>query len=155
VIELYHYTTPLHLRSIVSEGVLRPTESNVSLLEEHAGPDVVWATDAPSLPEIGAHGLGPIKGGVRIAFRHPRAVRWMEWPWRERMDPLWRDAMVSAGGGDAAAQHWWLVEGPVPMKLWESLAIDPTGRYLPGSMTLFEGRNRIQRLKQGIIAADA
>ena len=48
---LYHYTAPFvsHLGSILSEGSIRTTESNLSFERADAGPRVVWLTDAPAL----------------------------------------------------------------------------------------------------------
>ena len=41
----FHYTTQDHIRSIRDSGLIKTTESNVSMEEDHAGPDVVWLFD--------------------------------------------------------------------------------------------------------------
>lgn len=138
MIELYHYTSRFHLPYILSDGVLRTTESNVSIEQEHVGPDVVWATSEPTPARLGGHGLGSIKGGVRIGFRHGGAVRWRDWEWYGRMRPWWREAMISAGGGDAAADTWWIVAAPIPSGLWTGVAIDPTYRFDNDTMTMLD-----------------
>lgn len=53
----HHYTSTVHLPSILGEGVLRPTESNVGSPTQgaHVGPDVVWLLDE-DLPSAN-HGL--------------------------------------------------------------------------------------------------
>ena len=123
---LYHYTGPWHLRSIIGEGVLRTTESNISLHESHFGPDVVWALDtawAPEGVEL-AHGLGDAKMTARVTFRTPRgAVKWLEWPWLAKMDPLWKTIMIQSGGGIEAAEKWWVVPNPVYIDQWTAVEV--------------------------------
>lgn len=45
--KLYHFTSSTHWREIKASGLLKVTESNVSMKRVHAGPDVVWLTDDP------------------------------------------------------------------------------------------------------------
>ena len=43
----YHYTSMVHIKEIREYGIIKTTESNVSMEEEHAGPDVVWLFKEP------------------------------------------------------------------------------------------------------------
>jgi len=43
----YHYTTQVHCDDIQDCGTINPVESNVSMMKEHAGPDVVWLFNEP------------------------------------------------------------------------------------------------------------
>ena len=120
---LYHYTSTLHLPHIVEAGFLKTTESNVSITREHAGPDVVWALDTDWMPGGNLpHGLWPVKTQIRFKFlATKRAIRWRDWEWTAKMDPDWQETMITAGGGDEAADHWWVVTRPVLAKQWLSV----------------------------------
>jgi len=135
---LHHYTSELHLPHILAAGHLRTTESNVSITREHAGPDVVWALDTDWMPGNDLpHGLWAIKTRVRFAFpATKRAVRWRDWEWTAKMDPVWRDTMIRTGGGGEAADHWWVVTRPVLAKQWLAVErLDPGLGWVPAAGT--------------------
>jgi hypothetical protein len=128
---LHHYTHPLHLNAIMEERALWTTESNISITSEHYGPDVVWAVDTLWVPEVEgdhlAHGLLPDKLRVRIDFKTPkRAYKWTEWAWTAKMPDWWRDTLIRVGGGEEAADHWWVVDHLVISKHWTAVYTDGT-----------------------------
>lgn len=117
---LYHYTSAVHLPLIVRTGVLRTTESNVSLFKEHAAPDVVWLTTDPvAEADHGLVGSAVDKRAVRIRVRAPEAVRWTEWVKQHPMVPEgWRQSFVARAGGPEVAATWWVSEKPIPRADW-------------------------------------
>jgi hypothetical protein len=133
---LYHYTSTIHLPYILEAGVLLPTESNVSILREHAGPDVVWLLDRPLLPgeNHGLQGSYADKTAVCITVEVPTkaAVRWLDWKPQKGMDPAWRSAFVRAGGGHGETKRWWVVTRPIPRDEWVEITVDgPTTHPAP------------------------
>lgn len=121
---LYHYTSADHLPSIRRDGVLRTTESNVSLTQPHAGPDVVWLTTDPR-PRAGTHGLAGLldKTAVQITV-DVDGERWMDSDLFAAMDDLTRRAIVTAGGGDKSARTWWICREEIPREAWIDLRVN-------------------------------
>lgn len=122
---LFHYTHPLHLSSIVVERALWTTESNISIETPNYGPDVVWALgpdhEFPLDAEL-PHGLLADKMLARVVFQTPeRAVKWLDWEWTAKMDPVWREALLNAAGGEEAAKDWWVVDHPVLARHWAAV----------------------------------
>jgi hypothetical protein len=130
---LYHFTSRFHLDSILRDGVITTTESNVGSpipflrpYGTHVGPDVVWLLD---LPDAGhTHGLGHEKTEVRIAVEVP-AIRWLDWPHTAQMNPKWFARLVKTGGGIEAAAHWYVFPAPIRASSWEAIHVkEPTWR---------------------------
>lgn len=122
---LYHYTSIFHVPYILSQGLLRPTESNVSMTTGRAGPDVVWLTSDHSV-EIDddiIHGLSAPKTRIRISLDLPEglAIKWSEWEWYHRMDPEWREILIEAGGGQECADTWYIVPAAIKRNRWVSV----------------------------------
>lgn len=124
---LFHYSHPLHLVSIIQDQALWTTESNISMLVPNYGPGVVWAVDGLWVPKgtETPHGLTEPKLKVRVEFKTPkRAYKWTEWVWTEKMDPLWKEALIHAAGGWEAADKWWVVDHPVISRHWVEILAD-------------------------------
>ena len=131
---LYHFTSMVHLPSIIEAGVLRTTESNGDIRpgHEHALPDVVWLLDVPTLDGL-SHGLAGSavdKTAVRFTVDVPRArvERWSDWAKRNKVDDLTRAVLVEAGGGWEAAKHWWITERAIPSRQWRAITHMPSGQ---------------------------
>lgn len=124
LVTLYHYTHKRHLASIRASGVLRTTESNVSLRREHAGPDVLWLTSNPGALGSVENGLrmanGASKAQVRFTIRVPRSEvhAWTSWAARQGSDARAQAALARAGG----SREWMVIERPVPEREW--VAVD-------------------------------
>jgi len=124
---LYHYTCrcELHLGSILREGTLRVSESNIGSADpkmppcgEHIGPDVVWLTTSEH--PWGTQGLegGPCdKTAVRIVVDVVDAHHWPEWSKRHGMHPRWRRSLER----DCYPNQWYVVERPIPQEEWVSV----------------------------------
>ena len=143
---LYHFTAPAarsHLGSILREGWIRTTESNVSLEREHAGPDVVWLTTdgAPEAHAGWAVGLpGPIDGAktwARLTVDVNDAVPWKDFATQHAMKRRDREALTAFGDGDS----WWVALRPIPRKEWAELQI-----ALPDHYPLIFKGNRLRAL---------
>jgi hypothetical protein len=118
----FHLTHAGHLPSILAERVLRTTESNVSLVRTHAGPDVVWLFDQaePDFGDEHDHGLYVAKREIRVQV-DVRAIRWLDWAWSARMDPDDHKTLIKAGGGLERAEHWYVLPAPIPSRRWVSI----------------------------------
>jgi hypothetical protein len=77
---LYHYTAPFvsHLGSILSEGTIRTTESNLSAERADAGSRVVWLTDTPTLDGQTWMGQSETKALARLTV-DVDAESWPSW----------------------------------------------------------------------------
>ena len=129
---LFHYTAKEHWHSIKTLGEVIRSESNVGSpvdhwapAGEHVGPDVVWLLDLPEL-ETESHGLvgGKLdKRAVRLEVDVP-GIRWVDWMWAHRMHPLWKSVFIDAGGGDEAAEHWYVWPHKIRRTAWRSATVD-------------------------------
>ncbi len=131
---LYHFTTKAHLPSILREGKLRLTDSQVSGDEPGTVIGAVWFLDTPTC-DWADHGLsGSIwdKREVRLTVRTRDAVPWVPWA-RSRMTDktsrIWYEATVNTGGGPDAAAHWWVTFEP--QSFVEVALRQPDGSYAP------------------------
>lgn len=113
---LRHWTYARRVPAILAEGVIWPTESNVSFTEANAGPTVVWLMPPDVDPGEGdEHGLMPSKRTGWIDVDVP-AIRWRDWEWTARMSPRDLDLLVKAGGGDECADQWYVYPAPIRAK---------------------------------------
>jgi hypothetical protein len=110
---LRHWTYAQRVPKILREGIIHPTESNVSFTKAHAGPDVVWLLPPDVDPGAGEeHGLSLGKRTGWIDVDVP-AIRWRDWEWTARMKPSWVESLVSAAGGDEFADQWYVWPAPI------------------------------------------
>jgi len=129
-VTFYHFTSETHLPLILRSGVIMPTESNVSFSREHGGPRVVWLLDSPELGEL-SHGLHSVvdKTAVTIEVDVP-AIRWRDWEFAARMEPRWRQSFIDAGGGDEAADRWFILPAPIRESRWVTITAPDTSHDL-------------------------
>ena len=131
---LAHYTSPLHTPNILDEGLLCPSESNVSMMVPHQGPDVVWLTSDLEAPLSGdmVHGTHALKRQVRFLVDVPSdfAIKWADWAPAAMMDPEWRSIMIAAGGGPEQADTWYVFPAPIRRNRWLSAEDRVTGEHL-------------------------
>lgn len=119
---LFHFTTSLHLPSILDEGMLRTTESNCSRTRPHAGPDVLWLTSSADVEvHQGWQWSGPRrafvdKTEVRFTVEVPKrdVYRWWDWAARRGIDQKWARQLAAVGG----SRTWWVIERPVTGDEW-------------------------------------
>jgi hypothetical protein len=123
-VKLYHFTSQIHWAAIQNAGSLKTVESNISMLLEHAGPDVVWLT---SNPDPAAH-----KGWAGLSFHDKTSVRitvnvpddevshWPFWSRKHDIDEEWYDALATAGN----PEEWWVIERPVTQEEWQTVTVD-------------------------------
>jgi hypothetical protein len=139
----FHFTHPHHLESIVRDGHVRPTESNVGApggfpsrvkpVGTHARGPVVWLLDQdnPFLDEDNdkAHGLYPAKREVRFEVDVP-AIRWIGSSWHRKMHPEWREVFIRSAGGIEVAEHWFVYPKAIPSAQWVSVTNMRTGERI-------------------------
>lgn len=123
---LYHFTHRGHLLSILEEGKIRTTESNISIERAHAGPDVVWLFDIPEVPLTTGESLYEAKRVVRFKVNIPKQQvhKWTDWGPQKSMSPTWREAFLKAGGGMSAAGHWYVATSSIPVERWEEVTVN-------------------------------
>lgn len=128
---LYHFTHPGHLASIIAEGVLRTSDSNLDPYDPFVEPRVLWLTDLPVLIDEGTRdGLYAEKRQIRFEVEAPRARRWMDWAPAKTMDQNWKELLLRRSGGMEAAEHWWVSVKPVPRANWKGILHVPSGLSL-------------------------
>lgn len=126
---LYHYTSPDHLPLILRSGLLKPTESNVSLTRPHAGPDVVWTTTDPEPdgdPKWAANSFHD-KGAIRFTLNLPRraAQPWSDWAARQGMQSDWKRSLIRTGG--PGWRRWHVVQRAILASEWTAITDMRTG----------------------------
>lgn len=141
---LYHFTSTAHLPTILSDGYLRPSESNVGSPYKvegyphgnNMGPDVVWLLNDPD-PSTFSHGLegsAVDKRGARISVEVDKfAIRWLDWEPATYMAPDWREVFIRLAGGEEAAGQWFVLPAPIRAPHWSQIALldSSTGAYNP------------------------
>jgi hypothetical protein len=118
---LFHFTAAAHLEQILADRLIKTTESNISMMIANAGPPVVWLTDTPTA-ELG-HGLNlgsHDKTAVRFEVDVP-GIRWMDWAPKSTMDPRWVEILLRIGGGQEAADHWYIWPAPIRSDRWRAI----------------------------------
>lgn len=124
-VRLYHYTHKGNIGPILESGVLKRTESNITLRTKH--PDsVVWLLCRPIKPGE-EHGLTIAKTKVRLMVDVPSqsVFRWQKWAPRQLgSDSRSMRQIVESGGGEDQARLWWVSTEPIPRQSWVGLTID-------------------------------
>lgn len=126
-VRLFHFTSVLHWPAIEASGAIRPSDPNVTPTGGGA-PPVVWLLDSPNVGDH-EHGLYG-KAHVGIEVDTSLAIKWTDWSWTALMEPDWRSALLSAAGGEDAADHWWLVPGSIKAARWVRAWEMASGRTL-------------------------
>lgn len=130
-VDLYHFTTSHHLASILTDGFLRTTESNLSRTIPHAGPPVVWLTadgDREHFPGLagGIRVAGRVtaeKREIRFTVRLPSHEVWTldSWAAKRRMNRSWLARMKATAGAEARAFR--LIERPITRSEWVAVEL--------------------------------
>ena len=135
--KIYHFTTIYYWERILRDGVIKTTESNVDLRpgREHAGPDVVWLLDTPTVDYN--HGITSVDGVIpgtkikcvdktRLRFEVSlpdfEVHRWADWlRTQKNYHASSRYKLENTGGGPNATRHWWVTEKCIDMRYWRSV----------------------------------
>lgn len=126
---LFHYTSEHHLPLILESGLLRTTESNVSMTKSHAGPDVVWLTARDDVTSgNGLEGSAIDKFAIRFTVKLDKRVvsKWHAWGKGRGMDPEWMSILASSGGSGS----WRVVERPILRESWVEIRRMSTGEIV-------------------------
>jgi hypothetical protein len=127
-VTLHHYTAPVtsHLGSILQEGWVRTTESNLSAVRSHAGPDVVWLTDSTDpKAQAWATGSAPpgdpvLKSAAVLVVELPAesVFHWPGWSKEQGIEPTIYEGLADTGGDPAS---WWVTTRPITR--WDITAL--------------------------------
>lgn len=112
----YHYTSFPALPEIIAAGRLTLTESNISAITPHSGPDVVWLTGEDHRRTPG-WAEGTPKGRVRIMVApSARVQRFDKWARNHGIDARWLRLLERAAGERAV--KWHVTEEPIEAARW-------------------------------------
>lgn len=107
-----HWTAAVRVPQILQDGFIRTTDPVLSMYKP-GGPQVVWLLPSDVDPGTGHdNGLSHQKRDGWIDVNVP-AIRWLDWEPQHRMDPEWRDTIISAGGGIDIASRWYVWPAPI------------------------------------------
>lgn len=134
---LYHFTSLHHLPAILRLGILTTTESNVSPMRAHAGPDVVWLTkdEDPAAGDLEWASLSVWdKTEVRftVDLNRRNAKEWLSWSTERGMKKYWRDALIKTGGGMHAARGWYVATRPILQSEWKAVHVRTDDGWVEG-----------------------
>ncbi len=120
---LYHFTSEMHMPSIMAYGVLRTTGANLDEHDYYKGPRVLWTTTDPE--PSGKHGLNTQcsmtdKEAVRFTVDIPDAevFAWEPWADAHGIDPQWKSTLAKLSGGPDVTDTWRLCGSEVPCSMW-------------------------------------
>ena len=125
----YHYTSMVHIKEIREYGIIKTTESNVSMEEEHAGPDVVWLLKKPltgQVPEmltgraeISGRPFGIDKSRICITVDlPPTEVQRADKFWKKHKVEQWWADRLSSLGGKSKVKDWYVILRNIPSEEW-------------------------------------
>lgn len=127
--KLYHFTSEVHLESILGDRYLKAVESNISLRREHSGPDVVWLTTHETADAgLGLQSSSVDKGAIRFTLELDKRQihKWREWA-RSKGSSTETIATLAQAGGSGS---WRITEGPVGLERWVEVRNMRTGEVL-------------------------
>lgn len=118
---LYHYTSVLHLPNILHDQKLTLTDSNVDLLKQHAGPDVVWLTRQADLATSGAKWTHPSLDKLAVRFTvNVNAMPWPEFARKQHIKRQWYVILARTGGDPT---HWYVCTHEIEKKDWREVLL--------------------------------
>jgi hypothetical protein len=124
--QLYHYTYFEWAMLIQQQGIIKTTESNLSLTREHAGPDVVWLTAADSWEPQGWMERMEVKTGVRFIVDVPddEVWKWEHFAIRYNMRRRYVEALKAT---DSNWRSWYVLPRPITAGEIIGLECNPNG----------------------------
>jgi len=146
--KLFHFTCNAHWPSILQQGLLRPTESNIHMRHPHYGPDVVWLTTCPESHQPWMHSLSVDlvlgvrartpgdyidKGRIRLLVEVETAHHWPRWSREHGIKKRWYRALAHTGGDPLT---WYVSETPVYTRDWLEAVDTRTGEIICTSLDL-------------------
>lgn len=129
---LYHLTCEWHLETILRDGFLKVTESNIG--PDGSGPRVCWLTTCPEpvqrwqvparmLQIVDAWDKSRIRFTVDVKSAHP----WSRWSRRQGIPRWWYNALTDSGGNP---DEWYVTDRPVYRRDWRRVENTQTGACL-------------------------
>ena len=121
----YHFTCRHHIPSIIRQGVIKTTESNIHKKFVHYGPDVVWLTNNKLFKQIcldfahknlvSSEVLAKYdKHAIRISIDIDDAQHWPAWSRSHKIQKGWYRALAKFGD----PQSWYVVERCITQDDW-------------------------------------
>ena len=142
---LFHFTAARFWPAIKASSFLKVVDSNISVEQAHAGPDVVWLTtesdaDANRTPMLqiaridaqgGYHPLDEYKNELRLTVEIPdaEAYWWPRWSRHHGISDMVYDALA-AGALPAQPEDWYVVTRSVVADEWCEVIDTRTGTVL-------------------------
>ena len=121
----YHYTCIEHIKEIFSDGFLKVGEANISPVEAHLQPDVVWLFKKPwvgQVPKMLA-GNSPYQAidKTRICIKIDVPVEEVQRAdkfWKKFDTPDWWIKALEECGGKTNSKDWYVMTRNIPSIEW-------------------------------------
>tara|TARA_R100000306_G_C4318326_1_gene113776 strand:+ start:80 stop:550 length:471 start_codon:yes stop_codon:yes gene_type:complete len=151
----YHYTCIEHIEEIFSDGFLKASEANISPVEAHIKPDVVWLFKKPwvgQAPKMlsGSDSFSAVdKTRICITVDVPmEEVQRADKFWKRFDTPDWWIKALEKCGGKTNSKDWHVITRNIPSTEW----IEVRDRY--SNQKINVSLKRKQRLARGDDAND-
>lgn len=118
--ELFHYTSLLHIRQILQCRFLDVTHNGLHPMSNGSGPPVVWLTSDAGAHQRWMEGSIVNKGEFRLTVSVPddEAHHWPAWSKEHGIHPDWYQALADAGGDP---ETWFVVARRIVNRDWFKL----------------------------------
>lgn len=117
----YHYTCIQHLEEIFSDGFLKASEANISPVESHLQPDVVWLFKKLLVGKAPQMLSGPNMDKTRIYIKVdvPMVeVQRADKFWKKFDTPDWWIKSLEECGGKTNSKDWYVIARNIPSTEW-------------------------------------
>ena len=119
----YHYTCIEHIEEIFSDGFLKVGEANISPVEVHLQPDVVWLFKKPWVGQVPKMLSGRTPGidKTRICIKVDvpmEEVQRADKFWKKFDTPDWWIKALEGCGGKTNSKDWYVISRNIPSTEW-------------------------------------
>ena len=124
----YHYTCIEHIEKIFSDGFLKVSEANISPVEAHVQPDVVWLFKKPWIGKIpqmlAGHNIDKTRISIKVDVPMEEVQRADKF-WKKFDTPDWWIKSLEECGGKTNSKDWYVITRNIPSTEW----VEVSDRY--------------------------
>jgi len=117
----YHYTCIEHIEEIFSDGFLKASEANISPVEAHIQPDVVWLFKKPwtgKVPQmLAGHDIDKTRIYIKVDVPMEEVQRADKF-WKKFDTPSWWIKSLEECGGKTNSKDWYVITRNIPSTEW-------------------------------------
>jgi len=117
----YHYTCVQHIEEIFSDGFLKASEANISPVEAHLQPDVVWLFKklwigkAPKM--LSGNNMDKTRIYIKVDVPMGEVQRADKF-WKKFDTPDWWIKALEGCGGKTNSKDWYVIARNIPSTEW-------------------------------------